>query len=80
MMQTTVAVLKDDPHFFEVTHLKKIPLSERQKFAPPQVNFERPFAQVHLRPVSPLGLGAARSTSSLSIASQCDYTRSPQVL
>ena len=75
-MQTTVAILEDDPHRFKIRPLKQVPVDKRPASTTPSLNFDRdrPYVGCRLELPSMYQLAPSRSVSTQSfnsITSEC---------
>ena len=69
-MQTTVAILEENPHKFKIMPLKQVPADRRRDFSnSPSLNFERPFVGWRQEPPTMYQLAPSKSASAYSVAS-----------
>ena len=66
-MQTTVAILEQNPHKFKIMPLKQVPACKRPDLcSSPRLNFERPYVGWRSDPPTMYHLTPSRSTSAYS--------------
>lgn len=78
-MQTTVAIVEDDPHRFKICPLRHIPVEQRPS-ASPSLTFDRPFVGTRLGLPSMYQLASSRSASTYSFNSLLSEGGASQVL
>lgn len=77
-MQTTVAIVEENPHRFKIQPLKQVP-TEKRPVASPSFNFERPYVGCRLGLPSMYQLAPSRTASTYSFNSVNSDTGTAQV-